>query len=239
MTDSPVLKYLQINHRVVQGRPGTTRLRFDGPTLIVETESGIITPETETFIRNKQHWIAQHARRLAQLYEKRSRFLENIDRQALIFGHIEKVSFREGMVARYDLNETDDLIITALPKAFRQPHYTRQLIHAYLKNLAETYLQIRLAHWAEVMGVRYNQLRIKNHRSKWGSCSSRKNINLNWHLVMLSKPAIDYIVVHELSHLLEMNHGPRFWAIVQRYVPRYKEQVAYIRDHQWIIGLYD
>ncbi|MBX3102987.1 MAG: M48 family metallopeptidase, partial [Bacteroidetes bacterium] len=73
----------------------------------------------------------------------------------------------------------------------------------------------------------------------WGSCSSKRNINLNWHLILMDKAVIDYVIIHELMHLREMNHSARFWAHVSTYFPDYRKAIAILKQEQWKIGLYE
>lgn len=85
-------------------------------------------------------------------------------------------------------------------------------IERYLKADAKAYLPIRLAHLAQMHGLKYNEVKINSSRSRWGSCSGRKDINLSFYLMLLPSHLIDYVLLHELTHTLEMNHSPRFWA---------------------------
>jgi len=74
------------------------------------------------------------------------------------------------------------------------------------------------------MGLSPNSLKINSAKTRWGSCSSKANLNFSWMLMMADDEVIDYIVVHELAHLRQMNHSPQFWEIVEKYIPDYKER---------------
>jgi hypothetical protein len=89
----------------------------------------------------------------------------------------------------------------------------------------------RVAHWAAVLGVEYKKVFIKNQRSMWGSCSMRKNLNFNWRLAAAAPEALDYVVIHELCHLREMNHSKKFWAHVGAACPDYKQRRRWLRDN--------
>jgi hypothetical protein len=73
-------------------------------------------------------------------------------------------------------------------------------------------------------------VRLSNARTRWGSCSVRSGIRLHWRLVHLRPALIDYVVAHEVAHLLEMNHSPRFWAVVERLYPGWREARAQLRE---------
>ena len=74
-----------------------------------------------------------------------------------------------------------------------------------------------------------NTIRFKNNQSNWGSCSSKKNLNFSTRLLFAPQEAIDYVIVHELAHLKELNHSPKFWKIVADVMPNYKEQEAWLK----------
>jgi predicted metal-dependent hydrolase len=85
-------------------------------------------------------------------------------------------------------------------------------IERYLKADAKKHLPIRLKALADENSLSYNEVKINSSKTRWGSCSSRKSINLSFYLMMLPVELIDYVLLHELTHTLEMNHSPRFWA---------------------------
>ena len=81
----------------------------------------------------------------------------------------------------------------------------------------------RVEHFNKAYGFTYNTIRIKNQKTRWGSCSSKGNLNFNYKILFISEEARDYIIVHELCHLKELNHSPKFWKLVAEIVPNYKE----------------
>ena len=84
---------------------------------------------------------------------------------------------------------------------------------------------------AERLGVTYRRIRIGGQRTLWGSCSSRGTLSFNWRLVLAPFEVLDYVVVHELCHLRVPNHSHRFWALVERHRPGWREQRAWLREH--------
>jgi predicted metal-dependent hydrolase len=81
----------------------------------------------------------------------------------------------------------------------------------------------RLEHWNKHYNFKYGRVSIRNQRSRWGSCSSKGNLNFNFRIVTLPKHLVDYIVVHELCHLGQMNHSQKFWDLVSETLPNYLE----------------
>jgi predicted metal-dependent hydrolase len=88
------------------------------------------------------------------------------------------------------------------------------------------------------MNLNFNRLTVKNLSSKWGSCSSKRNLNFNWHVIHLRQTVIEYLIIHELCHLVHLNHSDAFWNLVQRYCPDYLNMERELRDHEWLIGIY-
>lgn len=97
-----------------------------------------------------------------------------------------------------------------------------------LKEIASKTIPQKVNFYAEKMGVSYNKITIKCQKSRWGSCSSKKNLNFNCLLMLTPNDVIDYIIVHELCHLKEMNHSKRFWNEVKTVLPNYEE------SHKWL-----
>lgn len=99
----------------------------------------------------------------------------------------------------------------------------------YYRNLAREVLGARTGYYARKMGVTYGRISIREQKTRWGSCSSAGNLNFNWKLVLMPPELLDYVVVHELAHRKEMNHSPRFWAIVERELPDYCNRRAKLK----------
>ena len=90
----------------------------------------------------------------------------------------------------------------------------RSAILRAMKKAAETYLPPLLSMWAERLGLTYRKVRITGARSRWGSCSAARTISLSCYLMLLPAKLMDYVILHELAHTKEMNHGPRFWELL-------------------------
>lgn len=95
----------------------------------------------------------------------------------------------------------------------------------------------RVEHFAPLVGVSYGNITIRSQRTRWGSCSSRGNLNFNCLLMLVPEKVRDYVVVHELCHRKEMNHSPRFWAEVEKILPDYRESRRWLKENgQALIG---
>ena len=104
-----------------------------------------------------------------------------------------------------------------------------QVLYRWVRGLAQKCLKQRLDHWAVHHGVDYNQIRIGNQSTRWGSCSSRKTISLNWRLLLIRPQLQDAVILHELAHLSEMNHSANFWALLAEYDVNYAQHNAELK----------
>ena len=100
-----------------------------------------------------------------------------------------------------------------------------------LKKRAKIAFRERVGYYAPLVGVSYGQITIRSQKTRWGSCSSKGNLNFNCLLLLAPPEVLDYVVVHELCHRKEMNHSPRFWAEVARVMPDYKVRRKWLKDN--------
>jgi len=100
-----------------------------------------------------------------------------------------------------------------------------------LCKLAKKIIPEKVAYYARLMGVTYGRIAIRKQKTKWGSCSQDGNLNFNCLLMMAPPEVLDYVVVHELCHRLEMNHSARFWALVERVLPNYRISKKWLKEH--------
>lgn len=89
----------------------------------------------------------------------------------------------------------------------------------------------RVSHYEQIMGLSANHITIKNQKTRWGSCSSKKNLNFNYRLAYMPQEILDYVVIHELAHLRHMNHSKQFWALVEQYLPDYRERRRWLKEY--------
>lgn len=100
-----------------------------------------------------------------------------------------------------------------------------------LARKAAEYIPGRVESYASLIGVSYGRITIRNQRSRWGSCSSKGNLNFNCLLMLAPPEIIDYVIVHELCHRREMNHSPLFWQEVEKILPDYKSRRKWLKDN--------
>ncbi|MCL2857406.1 MAG: M48 family metallopeptidase [Oscillospiraceae bacterium] len=193
----------------------------------VEVRAPSRTPkrDIDRFVTSKEKWITD---KLAQSGEQ-LRLRKNF---ALTYG--ECVTYRGKqypIVARYGKQVGFDGEEFYLPSNLTSEQIKAACVRIY-RMLARRDLTEKVTAFAEQMSAMPAGVKINGAKTRWGSCSSRKSLNFSWRLIMAKDDVIDYVVVHELAHLTEMNHSPRFWAIVAGVLSDYRERQARLKELQ-------
>lgn len=119
--------------------------------------------------------------------------------------------------------------ITVFPSEEAKRH--KPLLMDELRQQASDKIRRKVRYFADKHGFKINKIAIKDTVSRWGSCSSDKNININWRLALAPTSVMDYVIIHELCHTKEMNHSERFWSLVEKCMPDYKVYDFWLRSH--------
>jgi hypothetical protein len=120
-------------------------------------------------------------------------------------------------------NETDMNFAGNQPRKSNFPQY--DLLTSKEKSVIKQAFEERVAYHAQIMGITYGRISVRDQKTRWGSCSSKGNLNFNYRLYYMPQHLMDYVIIHELSHRRQMNHSKLFWAEVQKYCPDYKKCV--------------
>ncbi|GAU78597.1 M48 family metallopeptidase [Fusibacter sp. 3D3] len=123
------------------------------------------------------------------------------------------------------------------PKVKPEREAIKREVIKLLRVVLRNHLVARVKVLSEELNVQPNEIRVKLMKSRWGSCSSRGNLNFSLNLVLLPKEIVDYIIIHELAHLNELNHSSRFWRIVEKYHPRYVEDRKWLKMNTFNLNL--
>ncbi|MBL4576121.1 MAG: M48 family metallopeptidase [Opitutaceae bacterium] len=113
----------------------------------------------------------------------------------------------------------------------------RRPVEAYFRLIAKNEMPGRVKTLAEEHSIAFHRVSIRGQSTRWGSCSAKGTISLNWRLIQVPQEVRDYVILHELMHRKEMNHSSRFWALVEEACPRYREYDRWLDDHVSLIGL--
>jgi len=186
-------------------------------------------------VENKREWIfhkfENYRQRLTQIRIER----EYISGEEFLFmgeNYPLMVQEHEGRSNSVDLTNNQFLVLLHkdTPEKQRREVIQRTLERWYISRAKEL-IQERLELYIPKISVQVNMVRLKNQKTRWGSCSQKGNLNFNWKLVMAPTAIVDYVVVHELCHLRQMNHSKEFWQLVAMYIPDYKERRKWLKDY--------
>lgn len=213
------------------------RFEADSAVLIVEAPQGKWSQSVEQFLQKKEKWILRQYLIRKDMQMQKHSFLQNLDRGLVPYlGHLHQIRFICSHQRQIVLdNDCIQIYYKSSDSEVPQNH----LLSAALRARASEVLKKKTVHWAQKTQSKINQIRVKDQRTRWGSCSSLGNINLNWHLIFLDEPCVDYVIIHELMHLREMNHSQRFWKHVAYYFPNYKHAEHVLDQHRWLIGIFN
>ncbi len=105
------------------------------------------------------------------------------------------------------------------------------VLEAWYRSQAARTIKAKVDELSARFGFVYNRLFIRGQSTRWGSCSRLRNLGFNWKLVLVPEPVLEYVIIHELAHLRELNHGKKFWELVEQYCPRWREHRKWLADH--------
>ena len=108
--------------------------------------------------------------------------------------------------------------------------YRREQLEKWYRREAAAVFEEKAEEFATRLHVSFQDIRIKDQKSRWGSCSSKRNMNFNWRLLMAPEPVCDYVIIHELCHLIHMNHSADFWNLVESICPDYRQYKKWLRE---------
>lgn len=206
-----------------------------GLQLVIPEGMVIPNADIEAIMMSRADWILRQRARLAEVEASLPR-REFVNGEA--FPYLGEDKTLEVVVKPRGKSTTvavdGDTLRVSLPPdtpEAEQPDAVRKALDNWLQKEAKAYIPQRVEELAARYGFEYGRVSIKNQRTRWGSCSSLGNLNFNRRLMMTPPGAIDYLIIHELCHLREMNHSPRYWKLVGQYCQDYKYWRKWLKDN--------
>ncbi len=175
----------------------------------------------EEAIKKKEDWIKTKLHYFLTQYKKPSSLSLKNGVTIPYLGNNFSLRIQKSSSNNISLNQQALEIIISTINIESEP-LTKRLLTKWFQEKAKEYFAKRLPFFSTQLNVKYHQFSLSSAKSRWGSCSTSGNIRLNWRLIHFSPILIDYVIVHELAHLREMNHSNRFWNIVSEIYPHYK-----------------
>ena len=190
--------------------------------------------DIEAFLYNRTNWIRKQLHRVEREPPPPTRNYRTGE-QILIYGE------QNTLFTQYLADQSFSVVHQPPTLMVHSPLFTshteridatRDVIIEWMREIAKETIAPRVTEIAKEHQFSYNRITIKNLKSRWGSCSTKHNLNFNLRLVMMPPWVSDYIIIHELCHLREMNHSKRFWKLVEQYCPNYRNAIQWLKDHQ-------
>ena len=223
----------QIDYTLLRSTRRTIGFVIGDSGLRVTAPRWVLVGDIEQAIRVKEAWI------LAKLQQRHEHAAERA-RQQMEWRDGARLPYLGGAltlrlrpastptVAVHHDESTGELAVHLPDGAEEQA--LKDTVREWLQRQAHALFAQRLPHYAMQLGVQYRAFRLTSARTQWGSCTAKGMIRLNWRLVHFSQAQIDYVIAHELAHLREMNHSPRFWALVESVFPDHAAARKVLRE---------
>ena len=213
-----------ISPQIIRSNRKTLSLSInENAELVVRAPNRASYDEIQKFISEKSAWIDKKHRLIkARLKDNLN---HNLSSQCLYLGSLYPV--------KIDNNSIEP--ITFNGKLFTITNNNRETINLLMKSwYKKRFMEIalpRLSYFSDKYNLKVNQVRVKEQKTLWGSCSSKNNINLNYLLIMAPMKVIDYVIVHELVHTIYKNHSAKFWQKVETIMPKFKEARYWLKQN--------
>ena len=162
----------------------------------------------EKLLLDKEQWIRKQLLKLSQNTPQKI----NLEDELLLFGEVFSIDIEEAKYLRDKLNRLRKNSKTNILKCYDD----------FYKQFSFEYLIPRVEYFANKMDLKFSAIKFRKMKSRWGSCSSQRVITFNSELIKVKKELIDYVIVHELAHLIHMNHSKNFHSLVESYLPSSK-----------------
>jgi predicted metal-dependent hydrolase len=181
----------------------------------------------DDFLREKQDWVLRHVEKFSPS-SPRSTELTSGSRVSL-YGREYTVAIQNCTVRRPQIELTDVELRVQLPVDYSGE--VKDAVKSWIRSQAVDVIQREAARMAAQIGVEYRRITIRDQRTKWGSCSRNGNLSFNWRLILFPPDVLRYVVIHELCHLKQFNHSPRFWQLVERFDPSFRRSIEWLKTN--------
>lgn len=201
------------------------------PDCTIEVKAPLKTSinEIEQFINSHGDWIEKNLKTMRERRTKQESF--KLDYGCEVYFFAQKIPVIEADVKKAKL--TDSCVL--MPYFSDKEKMKEALIRLY-KETARAYISSKLPYFSAQIGVNPTKLTITSAKNNWGSCTADR-VHFSWHLVMAEKEVIDYVIIHELIHIIHHNHSNKFWAEVSRHCPQWKALRARLKFYSEIISI--
>lgn len=212
-------------------RRKTLTIRVAGGQVLVQAPAYFSRREIENFLHHKSTWIQEKVTQQTAQLQARQRHWRSGQYLPLLGTD---VCLRIEPAARNQVSlDGDNLLVRTQSRSTAEAMEcgVQAQVQRWYKQCAVSEFAERLEHWQKITGITASGHRVKTYKARWGSCNHRAELSFNWKLVMAPPAVIDYVVVHELCHIIHFNHSPAYWRLVESYQPDYQIHKQWLRDN--------
>lgn len=190
----------------------------------VEVRAPLRAPKhaIDSFVVSKEDWIDRNVRKQKEKREQKAAFALDYGSSVLFLGNEYPITASTGKRARFDGARF------LVPGGFARDEIKRAVLTVY-RSMAKKIIGEKVSRFSRLLCVTPLSLRITGAKTRWGSCSGKNGISFSWRLIMADEETVDYVVVHELAHILQHNHSQWFWATVSAVMPDYAQRRAQLK----------
>ncbi len=205
-------------------------LRVKAPTgLTVTVPVNYRLKQVPVFLKTHSVWILRRLAELENKSQEPSGSHVHNNETILFLGQPLKIAALNNQQDTTSIKIDNGKLIINTSKSGKMPAYI--LLENWMKGKAVQLIMQKVEVFSKCLKVVFNRISIRDQKSRWGSCSHLKNLSFNWRLIMAPEPVIDYVVIHELCHLKEMNHSGSFWLLVSRFCPQWQEKRKWLNEY--------
>jgi len=216
------MSQLGFQYRVIRSpRRRTAAIKISEEGIVVRVPVGVSDAWIEHWLQSRAAWVRKHD---AELRQNLQQFCLKVEQGEAISLLGKPLQLRWFSGPRTAVTQGPDTLQICLSQRSSKPEEerVRTCLKTWYKEQAEDYLPERLKYWERVTGLFCNDLKIKDFKRRWGSCSSRGEVSLNWRLMCVDAALVDHVIIHELAHLQHLDHSPRFWKLVEKHCPDWR-----------------
>ncbi len=201
---------------------------IDSATLLIKAPRGLSLKKIRQLLESKTTWIINQSAKLKQIEQNPVNKLIADGAEILYIGKTHKLHFHHN-AACHEVKVKDQTIHLYFPA--QNPLAPTDLLQQFfIKSACHSFQQLT-DYWANRMHVKPLKIAIRKQKTRWGSCSSTGTISYNWLVIMTPEEVMQYLVIHELSHLIEPNHSQRFWQVVKTFDPDFAKHRLWLKDN--------
>lgn len=226
------MEYLRIGNKVIEyelrksSKAKRVSISIKNSRIRVAIPTGFTLEYAKNFLEDNKEWVLRHLQKQISTSQKITPKCYISGEKFLYRGRSYPLIIEETISAEYFAVFKGSRIVVYIPPDLdeeKKPQLVKNLIEEWYKGQAQKLLPEQVDYYAKMLNTPFNRLKIKDQKTRWGSCSNKGNINLNWRIIMAPHQVAAYVIIHELTHLKHMNHSKEFWKVVEDSLPDYKK----------------